>query len=87
MVRTRLLAEPRAWQMTGPDWASSVTFYEDFPYSYWQRFDASRGLEARYTAELPPTIGLTPELADIVNTPAPRYARSERRTLVRAATS
>ena len=60
-----LLGEPRAWQMTGPDWASSVTFYEDFPYSYWQRFDASRGLEARYTAELPPTIGLTPELADI----------------------
>jgi len=60
-----LLHEPRAWEMVGPDWASSVAFYEDFPYAYWQHFDASRGLDARCTAELPASIGLTPEIADI----------------------
>ena len=64
-VALGMLGEGRRWVMPGPDYAGRIQFYEDFPYSYWQRFDASRGLEARYTAELPPTIGLTPELADI----------------------
>ena len=60
-----LLAEARPWQMAGPDWASAVAFYEDFPYAYWQGFDPSLGLPAQYTGELPSSIGLSPEIADI----------------------
>ena len=66
-VGAALLAKGRAWQMPGPDWASLVAFYEDFPYAYWEGFDPRAGLPAALTAELPSDIGLAPELADIGN--------------------
>jgi hypothetical protein len=66
-VGAALLAEPRKWEMPGPDWASKISFYEDFPYAWWNEFDASAGLPAEYRAELPADISLTPEIADISN--------------------
>lgn len=64
-IGAALLSKERAWQMPGPDWASIVAFYEDFPYAYWEGFDARAGLPTTLTAELPNTIALTPEIADI----------------------
>lgn len=66
-VGAALLAEPRKWEMPGPDWASRISFYEDFPYAWWNEFDPSAGLPAEYRAELPADISLTPEIADISN--------------------
>lgn len=66
-VGAALLAEPRKWEMPGPDWASKISFYEDFPYAWWNEFDPSAGLPAEYRAELPADISLTPEIADISN--------------------
>ncbi|MEI7604913.1 MAG: PIG-L family deacetylase [Chloroflexota bacterium] len=60
-----LLAEGRAWEMPGPDWASRIAFYEDFPYAYWQNFDVRQGLAQTYTAELPSDISLAPEITDV----------------------
>ena len=37
-VGVRLLAEGRRWVMPGPDYAGIVTFYEDFPYAWWNDF-------------------------------------------------
>ena len=37
-VGVRLLQEGRRWVMPGPDYAGIVTFYEDFPYTWWNDF-------------------------------------------------
>jgi hypothetical protein len=63
-VGAALLAEPRKWEMPGPDWASRISFYEDFPYAWWSEFNAQGGLPAEYSAELPADIALTPEIVD-----------------------
>ena len=41
-VGVGLLREGRRWVMPGPDYAGIVTFYEDFPYAWWNDF---RGLD------------------------------------------
>jgi hypothetical protein len=63
-VGAALLAEPRKWEMPGPDWASRISFYEDFPYAWWSEFNAQGGLPAEYSAELPADVALTPEIVD-----------------------
>jgi len=37
-VGLRLLGEGRAWIMPGPDFGGRLTFYEDFPYAWWDDF-------------------------------------------------
>jgi LmbE family N-acetylglucosaminyl deacetylase len=64
-VGVRLLAEGRRWVMPGPEYAGIVTFYEDFPYAWWNDFSRLDDLPASAFADLPPTIGLMPEYADI----------------------
>ncbi len=64
-VGVRLLAEGRRWVMPGPDYAGIVTFYEDFPYAWWNDFVQLEDLPRTAFADLPPTIGLVPEYADI----------------------
>jgi LmbE family N-acetylglucosaminyl deacetylase len=64
-VGMRLLAEGRRWVMPGPDYAEIVTFYEDFPYAWWNDFVQLEDLPRTAFADLPPTIGLMPEYADI----------------------
>ncbi len=61
-VGLAMLSNERAWVMPGPDPAGRTTFYEDFPYAWWNDFtgpaelegdglDLPRGLdvEARYS--------------------------------------
>ena len=50
-VGVALLQEARRWVMPGPDYAGIVTFYEDFPYAWWNEFrrleDLADGLARR----------------------------------------
>ena len=42
--------------MPGPEYAGIVTFYEDFPYAWWNDFTEPRGPAAEGAlAGLPPT--------------------------------
>ncbi len=61
----RLLAEPRSWVMPGPDYAGIVTFYEDFPYAWWDGFRRWEDLPFDPASALPPDVGLAPEYADV----------------------
>jgi len=64
-VGVRLLAESRRWVMPGPEYAGIVTFYEDFPYAWWNDFRRLEDLPASAFTDLPTGIGLSPEYADI----------------------
>jgi LmbE family N-acetylglucosaminyl deacetylase len=60
-----LLAEGRRWVMPGPEYTGIVTFYEDFPYAWWNEFRRLEDLGEDALAGLPRDITLTPEYADI----------------------
>ncbi|HEV8488501.1 MAG TPA: PIG-L family deacetylase [Candidatus Limnocylindrales bacterium] len=60
-----LLNERRRWIMPGPDYAGIVTFYEDFPYSWWNRFLRLDDLPPGALATVPEGVTLVPEYADI----------------------
>jgi LmbE family N-acetylglucosaminyl deacetylase len=66
-VGVRLLGEPRRWVMPGPDYAGIVSFYEDFPYALWNDFRGLEGLGADPFDELPASISVNPEFADITD--------------------
>ena len=61
----RLLAAGRRWVMPGPDYAGVVTFYEDFPYAWWDDFRGLEALPADAFADLPADVAIAPEFADI----------------------
>jgi LmbE family N-acetylglucosaminyl deacetylase len=61
----RLLGEPRPWVMPGPDYAGIVTFYEDFPYAWWNGFRRWEDLPFDPATALPGDVGIAPEYADI----------------------
>jgi LmbE family N-acetylglucosaminyl deacetylase len=60
-----LLTEPRSWVMPGPDWAGIVTFYEDFPYAWWNGFSQLADLGSDVFAGLPADVSVVPEFADV----------------------
>jgi LmbE family N-acetylglucosaminyl deacetylase len=64
-VGIRLLQEGRRWVMPGPDYAGIVTFYEDFPYAWWQGFASLDDLPADALLDLPDDVALTPDYAEI----------------------
>ncbi len=64
-VGVKLLAESRRWVMPGPEYAGIVTFYEDFPYAWWNDFSHIGDLPRTAFADLPDGINLSPEYADI----------------------
>jgi LmbE family N-acetylglucosaminyl deacetylase len=66
-VGVQLLQEGRRWVMPGPDYAGMVTFYEDFPYAWWNEFRGLGDLGANPFAGLPGDISLRPEFADITD--------------------
>src|SRR6476469_5653694 len=66
-VGVRLLQEGRRWVMPGPDYAGIVTFYEDFPYTWWNDFRQLDDLPGAQLAGLPANIGVTAEFADITD--------------------
>jgi hypothetical protein len=53
--------------MPGPDYAGIVSFYEDFPYALWNDFRGLEGLDADPFGELPASISVNPEFADITD--------------------
>jgi LmbE family N-acetylglucosaminyl deacetylase len=59
-----LLAEGRRWVMPGPDYSNRVTFYEDFPYAWWNDFDSPADLPEGALA-LPTGIELEARYSDI----------------------
>jgi LmbE family N-acetylglucosaminyl deacetylase len=64
-VGVRMLAEGRRWVMPGPDYAGIVTFYEDFPYAWWNDFGRLEDLPAGVFDDLPSDVAIAPEYADI----------------------
>ncbi|TMF35989.1 MAG: hypothetical protein E6I26_09075 [Chloroflexi bacterium] len=64
-VGVSLLAEGRRWVMPGPDYAGIVTFYEDFPYAWWNDFTRLSDLPPTALADVPSDVALAPEYADI----------------------
>ncbi len=67
-VGVHLLQLGRRWVMPGPEYAGIVTYYEDFPYAWWNDFRQLSDLPAGALAGLPADVALTPELADITET-------------------
>ena len=67
-VGIALLELSRRWVMPGPEYAGIVTYYEDFPYAWWNDFRQLGDLPAGALAGLPKDVGLTPEYADITET-------------------
>ncbi len=66
-VGVRLLQEGRRWVMPGPEYAGIVTFYEDFPYSWWNDFRSLDDLPGAPLAALPDEISVTAEYADVTD--------------------
>lgn len=62
-----LLRESRKWVMPGPDYTGIVSFYEDFPYAYWEDFSRLDDLPADTLANLPAGVSLRAEFADITD--------------------
>ena len=66
-VGIRLLQEGRRWVMPGPDYAGIVTFYEDFPYAWWNDFRRLEDLGMDLRAALPADVSINAEFADITD--------------------
>ena len=64
-VGVALLELGTRWVMPGPEYAGVVTYYEDFPYAWWNGFNRLDELPAGAFEGLPPNVALTPEYADI----------------------
>ena len=64
-VGVRLLEEGRRWVMPGPNYAGIVTFYEDFPYSWWNGFRRLEDLGPSVLDGLPSDVSIVPTFADI----------------------
>ena len=63
-VALALLGEPRGWVMPTPDLAGLLSFYEDFPYAWWDDFHGQADLPPAM-AGLPPGTALEARYADI----------------------
>ncbi len=65
-VGLSLLAERRRWVMPAPSFVGRLSFYEDFPYAWWNDFSGLPG-DAQMQVELPVGVGLEPQFADITD--------------------
>jgi LmbE family N-acetylglucosaminyl deacetylase len=66
-VGLSLLAEPRRWVMPLPDFAGRTTFYEDFPYAWWNDFQGPADLPGG-GLRLPPGLEVEARYSDISET-------------------
>jgi len=64
-VGVALLELGRRWVMPGPEYAGIVTWYEDFPYAWWNDFRRIEDLRAGALAGVSADIAITPDYADI----------------------
>jgi len=63
-----LLEQGRRWVMPGPEYAGVVTFYEDFPYAWWNDVRQLSDLPPWSLAGLPAGVGVAPEYVDTTDT-------------------
>jgi LmbE family N-acetylglucosaminyl deacetylase len=63
-VALAILAEERRWVMPGPDMVEHVSFYEDFPYAWWNGFAGLEDLPPG-SLPLPPGVRLEARYADV----------------------
>jgi LmbE family N-acetylglucosaminyl deacetylase len=66
-VGVGLLAEGRRWVMPGPEYTGIVTFYEDFPYAWWNDFGRIEDLPRGVFEDLPADVAIAPEYANITD--------------------
>ena len=59
-----LLADDEAWVMPTPNLSGSVSFYEDFPYAWWDGFSGLADLASQYI-DVPVGLALEARYADI----------------------
>ena len=64
-VGVELLKAPDRWIMPGPEYAGTVVFYEDFPYSWWSDFRTLDQLGPDAFSELPANVSVFPTYTDI----------------------
>ena len=64
-VGVDLLAEGSRWVMPGPEYAGTVVFYEDFPYSWWNGFRMLDELGPDALHGLPANVSVFPTFADV----------------------
>jgi LmbE family N-acetylglucosaminyl deacetylase len=63
-VALSFLAEERAWVMPAPEMPGRLSFYEDFPYAWWNGFSGLADLPPG-ALELPPGVRLEARYSDI----------------------
>ena len=63
-VGLAMLSTDRSWVMPGPDFAGRMTFYEDFPYAWWNDFTGPRDL-AGVGLDLPVGLNVEARYSDI----------------------
>jgi LmbE family N-acetylglucosaminyl deacetylase len=64
-VGVAMLAEGDRWVMPGPQYAGTVVFYEDFPYTWWDGFRTLDALGPDAFVGLPSNVSVFPTYADI----------------------
>jgi LmbE family N-acetylglucosaminyl deacetylase len=62
------LVEGRRWVMPAPDFAGRLSFYEDFPYAWWEDFETPTGGWAQGRLALPHGVELEARYSDISET-------------------
>lgn len=62
-VGLALLAEQRRWVMPGPAFVGRLSFYEDFPYSWWHDWNGAFG--DGVSLDLPVGVAVEPQYSDI----------------------
>jgi LmbE family N-acetylglucosaminyl deacetylase len=63
-VGLALLSEGRRWVMPGPNLIGRLSFYEDFPYAWWNDFSGTPE-DGGLGVELPAGVGVEPQYSDI----------------------
>jgi LmbE family N-acetylglucosaminyl deacetylase len=63
-VGLAMIGDARRWVMPGPEWAGIVSFYEDFPYAWWNDFRSIDELGDGFR-EMPYDVSIVPAYADI----------------------
>jgi LmbE family N-acetylglucosaminyl deacetylase len=64
-VALAMLAEGRRWVMPGPSMLGRLSFYEDFPYAWWDDFEGLTGRGDGLALDLPAGVGLEAQYCDI----------------------
>jgi LmbE family N-acetylglucosaminyl deacetylase len=66
-VGLSLLQESRRWVMPGPEYAGIISFYEDFPYAWWNDFQRPEDLGVGIRERLPKDVSVIPTFADVTD--------------------